>query len=219
MPRVTRRWWLSTFAVGLLMGCPRPVPRDDGGPPPIVDAGPPPMTDAGEPAINAFDGPITFNDEAVRYVDPSTLSAGNTPCRAPVLVHVTSVVDGDTFHATGVSGAFNGTVRIIGIDAPEIAHDGMPQDCYGPQAQSFTRQLDEHLVWLTFDTECFDRFDRVLAYVHTGPDEGGFWERQLLRRGLATTLSIAPNVTFEPTFEADESRAASANAGLWGSCP
>jgi micrococcal nuclease len=200
-----------------LTGCPRQVPRDDAGPG-RIDAGPLGEVDAGELATNDFEGPLSFNDVALRALDPATLPRGNIQCRQPVLVRVEFVIDGDTLQAAGVNGAFTGLVRFIGVDTPEIARDGMPADCYGPEARAFTRNLEGRLVWLTFDEECFDGFDRVLAYVHVGPDEGGFWQRQLLRRGFATELGIGADRSFEAMFEADQAIAASAGEGLWSAC-
>ena len=55
-----------------------------------------------------------------------------TSGQAPVtLTHVT-VVDGDTLRAT-VGGARE-RIRIVGIDAPEVAHDPSPAECWSTQA-------------------------------------------------------------------------------------
>ena len=202
----------------LLVGCPRPVPGNDAG---MVDGGGPdagPPADAGALPSNSFTGPIAFNDDALASIDPSTLGAGSSPCRQPVLARVEFVVDGDTFQARGQNAAFNNLVRFIGVDTPEIAHDGMPEECYGPEAETFTEQLDGRLVWLTFDNDCFDDFDRSLAYVHIGTDDGGFWQRQLLRRGFARAFPFGTTRRFESTFEDDESDAQRDDAGLWAAC-
>lgn len=212
--------WLALASLAVfLVGCPRPVNRDAG----LMDAGGVDAgmldRDAGELPSNEFMGPLEFNDDALALVDPSTLSAGSSPCREPVLARVEYVVDGDTFRAAGQNTAFNNLVRLTGVDTPEVAHDGMPEECYGPEAEAFTEQLEGRLVWLTFDNECLDSFGRSLAYVHIAPDEQGFWERQLLRRGFARVLTIGGNRRFRSTFEDDADYARSIDAGLWGECP
>ncbi len=163
-----------------------------------------------------FGGALPFDDTAIGSLDPTTLRAGASPCHAPALVTVDWVDDGDTIE---VSGAIEGPVRLIGVDTPEISHGGLPADCYGDEASEFTRQLRGHRVWLTFDAECFDQYERNLAYVHLNADSVGLYERQLLRRGFARTLTVRPNDTFEALFGHDQALAAGAGAGLWTACP
>ncbi len=150
-------------------------------------------------------------------IDPSTLPAGASPCRPPVLGRVTYVVDGDTAYITTDEGEED--VRFIGVDTPEIAHEGNPADCYGDEAADFTRSaLEGKTVWLTFDGECRDYYDRTLAYIHTGDGDGDFYERELLQGGWASTLAIEPNTSFEDLFNEDERDARDAGQGLWSAC-
>jgi micrococcal nuclease len=163
----------------------------------------------------AFTGALVLDDFAIQSIDPSTLRAGTTPCRAPVLVAVDFVNDGDTIE---VSGEISGPVRLIGVDTPEVGRDGAPGECFADQASEFTRQLTSHLVWLTFDAECRDRFERNLAYVHIGAETSDLVQRHLLRRGFAETLTVSPNDSFAELFQRDQAAAADANAGLWQAC-
>jgi endonuclease YncB( thermonuclease family) len=200
------------LASAMLAGCPRtPASRDAG-----LDAE---GSDYDPILGNRFDGPLSLDDARVMRLDPSTLQSGVSPCRRPLLGRVTRVVDGDTFHLSGVSEIAEIQVRMIGIDTPEIAHGSMPADCYGNEAAAFTRQLEDRLVWLTFDTGCEDIYGRSLAYIWIGPGPGDLFQRQLLRRGFARTLAIAPNLTYSSIFEEDRAAAAAARVGLWGVCP
>jgi micrococcal nuclease len=191
----------------LAAGCPRPVAKDDAGP----------RVDAFFPG-NDFESPVVFDDARVRDLDPSTLEQGPSPCREPVLARVYRITDGDTIWVRGEDVVLDVSVRMIGIDTPEIAHSGDPADCYGDEAQDFTAQLDGRLVWLTFDAECFDPYDRLLAYVYVGATGGDLWERQLLRRGFARVLTVGDNDSFAGTFESDEEVAVESDAGLWSAC-
>jgi len=200
-------------------GCPRQVGSDDAGAGP-VDAGPSDF-DGGDydpVAGNGYDGPLIFDDARVARIDGTLLRAGSSPCREPVLGRVYRISDGDTVQFTAADGSLDARVRMIGVDTPEIAHMGMPADCYGAEATTFTEQLLDRTVWLTFDATCYDSFDRLLAYVHIGSGAGDLWERQLLRRGFARVLTVGANRQFRGQFEEDESTAMSEDAGLWGAC-
>lgn len=195
----------------LLPGCRRQVDRQDAGLE-SRDAGYDPETG------NRFEGPLVFDDERMRTLDPSTLRAGTAPCRAPILGRIYHVSDGDTVQFEGMSEIVDISVRLIGVDTPEVGRDGASPECYANEAAAFTAQLTGHLVWLTFDAECTDRFERALAYLHVGAGDGDFWERQLLRRGYATVLTIGPNDTFASLFESDEAAASRNEVGIWASC-
>jgi micrococcal nuclease len=207
------RFLLPLLGAWLLVGCLRTTAFDAG-----VDA----SVDGGgyDPAMgNRFDGPISFDDDRVMRLDARMLGGGSSPCRAPLLGRVTFVDDGDTIRVDGVSEIGNFQVRMIGVDTPEVAHPPAPADCFGPEAAVYTADLDGRLVWLTFDADCTDAFDRDLAYVWIGGGPGDLWQRQLLRRGFARTLAIAPNTTYEGIFESDRAAAESAGLGLWSACP
>lgn len=202
----------ATFAILLAAGCYTPPERADAGSVPYDPA-----------SGNALSGPISFSDTRVQRVDPASISPIAGACRTPMLGVVDSIVDGDTVHVVVPSEGMEYDVRMIGVDTPETAHvvDGgvTPAECHGVNAYAFTELLRGRTVILTFDQGCLDPFDRLLAYVWIGPGSGDLWQRQLLRRGLARTLSIAPNTGRADTFAADEEAARAASLGLWGACP
>ena len=137
--------------------------------------------------------------EPADRMDPSELPTAGSPCRAPLLVEVTDVIDGDTVWVYSDAGSEK--VRLIGIDAPEMSDGG---ECFGQEATDEVRSiLQGHRAWLTFDAECEDHYGRSLAYVHVAPTEDGFLQRWLLRGGWVDTLEVAPNLSFADTFEAD----------------
>jgi endonuclease YncB( thermonuclease family) len=195
-----------------LVGCPHQAPHEDAAETPHFDAG---------PIDPSFDGTPAFDDDATTAIDPATLATSTSACRAPLLARVTRAVDGDTLHVDGISESTGDlTIRIIGVDAPEIAHGaGTVADCYGDEATTFTTQLVGHVVWLTFDPDCLDMYGRTLAYVIYGAAPSQMWERQMLRRGFARTLAIAPNTTHRALFTDDEAVAQIEHAGLWSACP
>ena len=150
-------------------------------------------------------------------IDPDTLPQGDSPCREPELVWVYAVIDGDTVHVDSSQG--EESIRMIGVDAPEVGWDGAPSDCYGLEAQVFSRNtLEDQEVWLTFDGTCTDLYDRSLAYIHLGSGDQDFFQRRLLRGGYAWDYPWSGTDTFEDTFAEDAFSAEASGEGLWGLC-
>jgi endonuclease YncB( thermonuclease family) len=207
MPPMTTRWMLacaSMSLIAILPACRR------------VD---PPCTTYDPMVGNCFDTAISLDDSRTMALDPALLPVAPGACHAPVLVRVQYVRDGDTLDVLGVTDtSFMGGVRLIGVDCPEVEHPPAPADCFGNEARLFTEQLDERLVWLTFDADCYDPFDRWLAYAWVGGGEGDLWQRQLQRRGFSRSLTIAPNDANAELFAADAMSALSADRGLWSAC-
>jgi micrococcal nuclease len=136
---------------------------------------------------------------------------------APAVVSATvvHVVDGDTIVVALRDGRTE-TVRILGADTPETVDPRKPVQCFGPEASAYTKaQLSGRSVRLEFDVERRDRYGRLLAYVLV---DGGRYEDDLLRRGLARLLVIPPNGSHARTMLAEELAARRARRGLWGAC-
>jgi micrococcal nuclease len=132
---------------------------------------------------------------------------------AGAIVRVLRVVDGDTLEV-----ALDGRedVRLIGVDTPETVKPGTPVQCFGPRASRFQHRLVEgRRLRLVFGVERRDAYGRLLAYAYIGHR---FLNAELLRRGLARTLTIPPNDRFSARFERLELAAARAGRGLWGGC-
>ena len=84
----------------------------------------------------------------------------------PVSARVVEVVDGDTVVATLSDRGVDEVVRLLGVDTPETKHPDRPVECFGPEAEAFTRErfLGSE-VELVFDVEHRDVYGRLLAYV------------------------------------------------------
>jgi micrococcal nuclease len=127
---------------------------------------------------------------------------------------VVRVVDGDTIEAR-IDGEED-DVRLIGVDTPETVKPDAPVECFGPRASAFThRLLEGRTVRLRLGVETRDVYGRLLAYVWLGRR---FVNAELVRRGLARSLTIPPNDGYAPLFQRLERRAARAGRGLWGAC-
>jgi micrococcal nuclease len=140
-------------------------------------------------------------------------SAAGPPGRASVI----RIVDGDTLHVR--LGGEDQTVRLIGVDTPETHGRGGLRECFGQEATHRLQSLlDEgEAVTVVRDVEPRDRYGRLLAYVYRASD-GLFVNAELVRRGYARTLTIAPNVAHAAEFRRLARGARAAGRGLWSAC-
>jgi micrococcal nuclease len=138
---------------------------------------------------------------------------------------VVRAVDGDTLEVA-VDGGATETVRLIGVDTPETVKPDTPVQCFGPRASAFEhRTVEGRRVRLLTGVEPRDVYGRLLAYVWVEgrqPDnvarQERFLEVELLRHGLARTLTFHPNDRFADRFEKLEQETAEAGKGLWNAC-
>ncbi|MEJ2345634.1 MAG: thermonuclease family protein [Gammaproteobacteria bacterium] len=124
---------------------------------------------------------------------------------------VSYVFDGDTIKLADAR-----HVRFIGINAPEIAHDGKPAQPFGVRAAAQLRGLlrrHHHRVELRYDVQRRDHYGRTLAHIFL--DDGTNVEQWLLQRGLATTLAVPPNLWNIDCYRQAERRARAARRGIW----
>ena len=148
---------------------------------------------------------------------------GSSDPSGRVSVRVTHVVDGDTIDVSMPDGS-DETVRYIGIDTPETVKPDTPVQCGGPRAHAVNERLvGGRSVTLRFDAERRDVYGRLLAYVYLPAARPGahplFVNAELVRLGLARTLTIPPNDSFASLFARLAARAGALGRGLWGSCP
>jgi micrococcal nuclease len=122
--------------------------------------------------------------------------------------------DGDTIEVQ--RGSDTDVVRLLGVDTPETHHPTKPVQCFGPEAAAFTkRELTGRLVVLEDDVEHRDIYGRRLAYVLVN---GHRFNDELLRRGFARLLVIAPNRAHGREMLAAELDAHHHRRGLWAAC-
>jgi micrococcal nuclease len=132
---------------------------------------------------------------------------------------VVRAVDGDTLEVA-IDGGGTETVRLIGVDTPETVKPDTPVQCFGPQASRFEHEhVEGHRVRLVTGVEPRDYYGRLLAYVWIDdrPPPRRL-EAELLRRGLARTLTFHPNDRFADRFEGIAQKAAKRGKGLWNAC-
>jgi micrococcal nuclease len=124
---------------------------------------------------------------------------------------VVRVVDGDTIVLADI-----GKARLIGLDTPEVFGPDAPQ-CFGAAASTYAKRLLSGVtVRWAWGLEKRDRFQRALVYVWLS--DGRFLNEDLLSRGMARVLTIAPNDRYEKRFQAAQRAARERDFGLWRDC-
>ncbi|TNE90253.1 MAG: nuclease [Deltaproteobacteria bacterium] len=139
---------------------------------------------------------------------------------------VACVLDGDTLDIGACGEELGERVRLLGINAPEIAHDPDPAECFGPEAEVALRaELAGERVRLTFDVDaCEDTYGRALAWVWledpTQPDaEPVLINEWLVREGYARVYEdFIDGILYEQDLRDAEARAIAEGRGLWGAC-
>jgi micrococcal nuclease len=166
-----------------------------------------------------------WDSDLARRLSPSGLQASEVGAGERLTGDVVRAVDGDTLEVA-LDGGATETVRLIGVDTPETVKPDTPVQCFGPRASRFEHgTVEGRRVRLLTGVEPRDVYDRLLAYVWVegpkrdrGPGRERFLEVELLRRGLARTLTFHPNDRFADRFEKLEQEAAAAGKGLWNAC-
>ncbi|MGQ7960714.1 thermonuclease family protein [Pseudomonas sp. SP16.1] len=125
---------------------------------------------------------------------------------------VKQVVDGDTLRL--VDGR---SVRLIGLNAPELGHQGRSDEPFAVQAQRRLQALvaaNDGRVGLRPGREGKDRYGRTLAHLYDR--QGRNLEAQLLAEGLGFMVAVAPNTALAGCQRAAEQQARTRRLGLWG---
>ena len=130
------------------------------------------------------------------------------------LYDVVRVVDGDTIIVD--RDGKETRIRFIGVDTPESVNpDESLNSEQGAIAADFTKKLlTGQQVYLEYDKERTDKYDRVLAYVYLSDGET-MVETELLNSGMARTMTIEPNTKYAIYFEQLEAAAAEKKIGIW----
>ena len=102
-------------------------------------------------------------------------------------VQIVHVHDGDSLRT-----AKGEKIRLLGINAPEVANQGQPGQILGDEAKQYLIKLvDGKLVQLKTDKEKQDIYGRTLAQVYL---RNGIWvNAQMVSEGLAYVYTFAPN--------------------------
>ena len=120
------------------------------------------------------------------------------------------IVDGDTLHLKD-----GRKVRLIGINAPELAHGSKAAEAFSREASDALKRLFKNSpsVSLVYGKEKHDHYQRLLAHVFTS--DGKNVQSLLLRQGYARAITFPPNTRFARCYLQQERMARCNKKGLW----
>lgn len=122
---------------------------------------------------------------------------------------VTSVYDGDTILLNDGQ-----KVRYIGIDAPEIDHEGKGSEFMALPAMKFNRELiSGKRVRLENDQQKRDHYGRLLAYVFL--ENGDMVNALLVRKGMAHVLLTSQGLKYKDFLLDCQRNAMTERIGIW----
>jgi len=167
-------------------------------------------------------------------------------CADPKNGSAACILDGDTFDLVGCDRTLDDSgdddrVRLLGIQAPEIAHGSDAADCYGDEATEFlSRLLQGRTLRLEFDEECYGYYNRTLAWVfisgeaddplreelemyeEIGMNEDGSFDvlvnELMVRAGYARIYEAEEEGRYYDRLQQAELQAAHSDQGLWAAC-
>lgn len=127
---------------------------------------------------------------------------------------VAEIIDGDTIEIKADSGT--SSVRLIGINAPEVSHGESKGECFGDESTSHLKYLigDSDVVLEFDDTQGkYDKYNRLLAYVFIN---GNNINRQMIRDGYAYEYTYEKPYKYRNDFIEASDAAAKEKNGIWG---
>ncbi|MEN8132230.1 MAG: thermonuclease family protein [Pseudomonadota bacterium] len=121
------------------------------------------------------------------------------------------IADGDTVKLQD-----GRNVRLIGINTPELNHEGKPSQPYAKMARAELRKIlatSDNRLSLRYGEEKKDRHNRLLAHLYL-PD-GRNVNALMVRRGLAVAIVIPPNDWNLDCYRQAEAQAHAQGSGIW----
>jgi len=162
-------------------------------------------------------------------VKPDVAGAQADPSSAPVstneptpntdsrqIATLVKVVDGDTI-AVSINGKSK-TIRIIGIDTPEVVDKRKTVECFGKEASDFanlTLQDNRNLLLESDPTQGErDKYNRLLRYVWIDDGEMDFG-KFMIGDGYASEYTYNLPYKYQNEYKQAEKKAREAKRGLW----
>ena len=135
-------------------------------------------------------------------------------------------VDGDTIIVENEAGEHK-RVRMIGIDTPEsVAKEEERNNEYGVMASDYTKELlsNADTLYLEYDVDSDDQYDRILAYVWL-EDVKDTFDEEAIKESMVNAIIVKNGYgigrRYEPTVAHDDilqrltAEADKSNIGLW----
>ncbi len=125
-----------------------------------------------------------------------------------------SVADGDTITVRSKSGKYL-KLRLIGLDAPEIAHGSRSAECGGTAAFAHMKSLlGKSPLYLEPDAsqDAYDKYKRRLVYVYA---DNVLVNSSMISDGYAYEYTYKTPHKYQSTFRKLQSNAETEKRGIW----
>lgn len=169
------------------------------------------LTDEVNADLNELDETISSGENETEVTPPSKEGVRE--------VTLDRVVDGDTLVVN--DGDKSLRVRLIGIDTPEsVSPNKEKNTIYGEYASDYVKALleDTETLYLEYDEEETDSFDRELAYVWLDSDFDNLENMlnfKIVYDGYGTNKEYPPNLKYAEKLETARADAILEVRGLW----
>ncbi len=153
------------------------------------------------------------NEETQEILENESIE-GVVQNQAEELYKVIKVVDGDTI-AVDIDGV-NTTIRMIGIDTPEVVDPRKPVQCFGQEASNKTKSiLSNQMVGIELDASQgkYDKYNRLLAYVFL--EDGINFNEYMIKEGYAYEYTYSLPYKYQSAFKSAQQYAEENKKGLW----
>lgn len=161
--------------------------------------------------------PVAAKSESQKPIEAKAIqsvTSTTNPAQQYTYYSVTSVVDGDTIKVN-----INGTVetlRLIGMDTPEMVDPRKPVQCFGKEASNKAKEL---LVGTKVRLEKdmtqgeLDKYGRTLAYIYR--EDGMFYNKYMIEQGYAHEYTYNTPYKYQAEFKSAQKSAQENLRGLW----
>lgn len=171
------------------------------------------------PVLKSDYHPITKEElNAIENFDENVLGTDTqTPSQDIETASILYVIDGDTIKVSLDGEEIS--VRLLGIDTPEIHNPKVKKECYGEEAKSALEELLKNQTEVNLVKDSIqpdkDIYQRLLryGYLPDGTDINAF----MLEKGFAKVYTKAKSDR-ESEFMLLQEEAQNANLGLWSAC-
>ena len=141
-----------------------------------------------------------------------TLAASSSTLSS--LSPIVRIIDGDTVVIDRNNATE--TIRLIGVDTPELHHPTKPVQCFAREAAAYlTSLLKDRSVRVVADPtqDSHDKYGRTLAYLYR--DDGLFINKSLIEEGYGYEYTYEVPYVYQKEFKAAQTDAREQQKGLW----
>ena len=159
---------------------------------------------------NSVDGGnnSTNNSSDIKYINPDGIPQNDG------IYYVESVIDGDTFRINYKGETVS--VRLIGINTPEIDTQNSSAECYGVEAKEYLKNaIEGKMIGLSIDPkqDKLDKYGRLLRYAYF--DDGSDIGSSIVWYGYGYEYTYDGEYYYQSAYKELQNEAKNNKRGLW----